>query len=151
MGPLEGSLSGRFETDANLGFGFDNTGFNEWANTSFNPEDSSKVLNGFYVSDHHLDEETGVVLAPDLGSATINGINTSTDFESARKLIGYIPENVNLYPYLTGLENLDYFCKINGENLDNINLQSILIKSGLQESVHNEKIETYSKGGCVKK
>ena len=26
--------------------------------------------------------------------------------------IGYIPENVNLYPYLTGIENLDYFSKL---------------------------------------
>ena len=28
--------------------------------------------------------------------------------------IGYIPENVNLYPYLTGVENLDYFSKLAG-------------------------------------
>ena len=27
-------------------------------------------------------------------------------------MIGYIPENVNLYPYLTGIENLDYFANL---------------------------------------
>ena len=37
-------------------------------------------------------------------------INISNNIEH----IGYIPENVNLYPYLTGIENLDYFSKIAG-------------------------------------
>ena len=30
--------------------------------------------------------------------------------------IGYIPENVNLYPYLSGLENLDYFTRLTGRS-----------------------------------
>ena len=49
-------------------------------------------------------------LKPESGHASIKGINTATDSQEARKHIGYIPENVNLYPYLTGVENLDYFC-----------------------------------------
>ena len=51
-------------------------------------------------------------LEPDEGEAFIDGIDVTTNDDSARKKIGYISENVNLYPYLTGLENLNYFCKI---------------------------------------
>ena len=47
-------------------------------------------------------------LNSDSGSVYINDLDTSNNSQEARKLIGYIPENVNLYPYLSGLENLDY-------------------------------------------
>ena len=46
-------------------------------------------------------------------------INISNNIEH----IGYIPENVNLYPYLTGIENLDYFSKIANQLV--LNLQQI--------------------------
>ncbi len=55
-------------------------------------------------------------LNPNSGEAFINGINANSEKLKARKSIGYIPENVNLYPYLTGIENLDYFCKLAGKN-----------------------------------
>ena len=57
-------------------------------------------------------------IEPDSGSATINEINVSNHDES-RLNIGYISENVSLYPYLTGYENLEYFCKLSGTNLSN--------------------------------
>ena len=44
-------------------------------------------------------------LNPDSGSVSINDLDTSNNSQETRKLIGYIPENVNLYPYLSGLEN----------------------------------------------
>ena len=55
-------------------------------------------------------------LEPEEGEAFIDGADVTTHTDSARKKIGYISENVNLYPYLTGLENLNYFCKISGED-----------------------------------
>ena len=51
-------------------------------------------------------------LTPDSGTALINGVDATDNSYEARKQIGYIPENVSLYPYLTGVENLDYFCKL---------------------------------------
>ena len=57
-------------------------------------------------------------LKPDSGEAFINDINTTLNYNEARKYIGYISENVNLYPYLTGIENLDYFCKLTGKEYD---------------------------------
>lgn len=53
-------------------------------------------------------------LAPDSGTVSINQLDMIQKADQARKLVGYIPENVNLYPYLSGIENLDYFCRIAG-------------------------------------
>ncbi|MEO1449661.1 MAG: ABC transporter ATP-binding protein, partial [Bacteroidota bacterium] len=63
-----------------------------------------------------------------------------------RPLIGYIPENVNLYPYLTGVENLDYFCRLTGLKYDKADLQDFLIICGLQADAHHQKVRGYSKG-----
>lgn len=42
----------------------------------------------------------------------IEVFDSQNNLNNKKENIGYIPENVNLYPYLSGLENLDYFCKI---------------------------------------
>ena len=55
-------------------------------------------------------------LRPDSGTVSINQLSTDEKASEVRKLIGYIPENVNLYPYLSGIENLDYFCRLAGLN-----------------------------------
>ena len=60
--------------------------------------------------------------------------------------IGYIPENVNLYPYLSGLENLDYFTRLTGRGYTNSELRELLIKCGLQADAHNKRLSEYSKG-----
>ena len=80
-------------------------------------------------------------LQPDSGFASIDGMDTSKQFEETRKITGYISENVSLYPYLSALENLDYFCKINGNELSLEKLNFILNKCGLDKSVQNQKIE----------
>lgn len=85
-------------------------------------------------------------LKPDGGSATVNGINTSDNADEARKFIGYIPENVNLYPYLTGLENLDYFCKLAGIKYSKHELTDFLLQCGLQQEAHDKRTQGYSKG-----
>jgi len=85
-------------------------------------------------------------LKPDDGKTLVNGIDTSSNAEEARKQIFYIPENVNLYPYLSGLENLDYFCKLAGKKYSKSELSEFLITCGLQAEAHNKRTETYSKG-----
>jgi len=85
-------------------------------------------------------------LKPDSGTTLVNGEDTSTNAEDARKQTGYIPENVNLYPYLTGIENLDYFCKLAGIHYSHAELSDILTTCGLQQDAHDKKTETYSKG-----
>ena len=85
-------------------------------------------------------------LKPESGHASIKGINTATDSQEARKHIGYIPENVNLYPYLTGVENLDYFCKLSGHSYSSNKLEDFLSQCGLDSESHHRRTETYSKG-----
>ncbi|WP_223609303.1 ABC transporter ATP-binding protein [Chryseobacterium sp. OSA05B] len=85
-------------------------------------------------------------LKPDSGATLLNGIDTSTNAKEAREIIGYIPENVNLYPYLTGIENLYYFCKLAGKNYSTEELSGILSSCGLQIDSHNKKTGAYSKG-----
>jgi len=85
-------------------------------------------------------------LKPDKGEAFIDDINVITSTNIARKKIGYISENVNLYPYLTGIENLNYFCKLAGENYNDEKLSNILNDCGLDSDTINKKVGTYSKG-----
>ena len=61
-------------------------------------------------------------------------------------MIGYIRENVNLYPYLSGVENLDYFCKLSGFSYDQNKLSEILDECGLQNDAHHKLVSGYSKG-----
>lgn len=60
--------------------------------------------------------------------------------------IGYIPENVHLYPYLSGLENLDYFCTLAGLHYSTDEKAVFLTECGLQEDAHNKQTSEYSKG-----
>jgi ABC-2 type transport system ATP-binding protein len=60
--------------------------------------------------------------------------------------IGYIPENVNLYPYLTGIENLDYFSKLAGLKFTSEQLSDFLLECGLEKEAFNKYISEYSKG-----
>jgi ABC-2 type transport system ATP-binding protein len=85
-------------------------------------------------------------LKPDSGSITVAGLNPSKDTTEVRKTMAYIPENVSLYPHLSGLENLDYFCKLAGLKYENTALASFLNQCGLQEDAHQKKVAGYSKG-----
>ncbi|MDN3205352.1 ABC transporter ATP-binding protein [Algoriphagus sediminis] len=85
-------------------------------------------------------------LSPDSGIVSIEGMETSKEEKKVRKLIGYIPENVNLYPYLSGLENLDYFCKLAGMKYSKTELHEFLTRCGLQSDAHDKKVSEYSKG-----
>ena len=89
-------------------------------------------------------------LKPDSGNASIKGIDASSNYHEARKYIGYIPENVNLYPYLTGLENLDYFCKLNGKNYGHNKLEEFLNKCGLDKNSHHRGLRPIQRE-CDKK
>ena len=48
---IEGIIEGGFGVDANIGFGFDTHGLNEWKQEGFKASDAWKVFNGFYVAD----------------------------------------------------------------------------------------------------
>ena len=85
-------------------------------------------------------------LKPDSGTITIQNIDVSKKEHEARKIIGYIPENVILYPYLSGLENLDYFCRLAGLKYTKSELRDFLITCGLENDACTKKVANYSKG-----
>tara|TARA_B100000683_G_scaffold65288_1_gene63823 strand:- start:27 stop:722 length:696 start_codon:yes stop_codon:yes gene_type:complete len=83
-----------------------------------------------------LDQDSGIITMKDnKGSSVIR-----------KDRIGYIPENVNLYPYLSGVENLDYFSKIAGLKFTRDQLCNFLLECGLEELDFNKPISEYSKG-----
>ncbi len=83
---------------------------------------------------------------PDSGEIYINDTDAIGNSDKARKHIGYIPENVNLYPHLSGIENLDYFCRIANLKYSKSELKGFLSECGLQQDAHNKKVSSYSKG-----
>ena len=83
---------------------------------------------------------------PDSGSIFIDGKEVSKNVNEIRKQIGYIPENVTLYPYLTGIENLNYFCKLSKKYYSQKELETFLLECGLPLESHHKKVEQYSKG-----
>lgn len=84
--------------------------------------------------------------SPDSGHVKIDEKDTAKQAGEVRPLIGYIPENVNLYPYLSGLENLDYFCKLANLRYTKAELEEFLTTCGLQSEAHHKKVSGYSKG-----
>lgn len=53
-------------------------------------------------------------LPPTSGTATIDGLDIVSQAREVKKIIGYVPQDIALYPTLTALENLKFFGKVYG-------------------------------------
>lgn len=84
--------------------------------------------------------------APTTGQALINGNEIRPQDPSFRKMTAYIPEVVQLYGNLTGLENLDFFSRLAGFRYSKKMLAGFLVKAGLQEEAHPQRLSGFSKG-----
>lgn len=80
------------------------------------------------------------------GKALINGSEVKPTNRQTSKMIAYIPEVVQLYGSLSGVENLDFFSRLAGFNYPNDVLVKLLSKAGLQQEAHKKHLSTYSKG-----
>ena len=49
------------------------------------------------------------IISPDKGSATIDGLDVTTDTIDVRRKIGVLPHNTGIYDRLTAIENIRYF------------------------------------------
>ncbi len=85
-------------------------------------------------------------LQPDEGLVLVDGINPSVEAEAVRSRVAYIPENVVLYPELSGVENLAYFSALAGRSLEAPEAESILDSIGLAPAAARRRLGTYSKG-----
>jgi ABC-2 type transport system ATP-binding protein len=66
--------------------------------------------------------------------------------DAINELTAYIPETVQLYSNLSGIENLDFFSRLAGFNYSSSELQAFLSKTGLQEEAQHNRLSSYSKG-----
>lgn len=91
----------------------------------------------------------GVLLGfvrPSAGQVAVGGLSPAADPVRARGLLAYLPENVALYPYLTGLENLRYFGALAGRRMDDAQAARWLEEAGLPADAHRLATSRYSKG-----
>lgn len=62
------------------------------------------------------------LMLPDLGTATVNGLDVVTDYKEIRRQVGYMPGRFSLYQDMTVEENLTFFATLFGttvrENYD---------------------------------
>lgn len=82
---------------------------------------------------------------PTSGVAIINGFDIESEPKRVRESIGYLPESVQFYEYLTVFENLDYLAQLSGLRKPRNRILEVLELLEFKEHL-NEKISTFSKG-----
>jgi ABC-2 type transport system ATP-binding protein len=86
-------------------------------------------------------------LQPTSGTARIKGLDVTQHPLETKRYLAYIPEQVMLYPNLTGLENLGYFSALAGlDNYSDEDLVRFLEHAGLDRAAASRRLATYSKG-----
>jgi ABC-2 type transport system ATP-binding protein len=84
---------------------------------------------------------------PSHGDVYVNGLSVRRDRNRIRPLIGYVPQEVALYPMLSGLDNLRFWAEL-------YNLKGALKKSRISEAIElvgigdkiGDRVDTYSGG-----
>jgi len=66
--------------------------------------------------------------------------------DDTNQLTAYIPETVQLYGNLSGVENLDFFSRLAGFKYTISELEAFLTKTGLQSDAQHNRLSAYSKG-----
>ena len=84
------------------------------------------------------------LIKPSAGSIHICGYNVAKEFTKAMENLGCIVENPEMYPYLTGWENLEHFA-VMLPNVDHKRIQYVIDLVGMKERIH-DKVKTYSLG-----
>ena len=85
-------------------------------------------------------------IAPTEGAARIAGLDVQAAPIETKRHLAYIPEQVMLYPSLTGLENLRYFTGLAGYAYSEAELTDWLVGAGLPEEAVGRRVSGYSKG-----
>jgi ABC-2 type transport system ATP-binding protein len=85
-------------------------------------------------------------LKADAGRVEVCGVDAAVDPLRAREHIAYIPEQVALYPTMSGIENLRYFTTLAGLTIDAARLRLLLTEAGLAEEAQERRASSYSKG-----
>ena len=78
------------------------------------------------------------------GEVFICGKNVKTNFEKAIKNVGGIIENPELYPYMSGMENLKFFASLY-PNITKDDIKKVVELVGMERRIY-DKVRTYSLG-----
>ena len=82
---------------------------------------------------------------PDSGNIIIGGYDVSTAREKALAQVGAIVEAPTLFNDFSGMENLKYYARLQGSDISESRLSSIVSLVGLTDRI-NDKFKTYSLG-----
>jgi ABC-2 type transport system ATP-binding protein len=87
------------------------------------------------------------LLEPSSGSVLFNGRPIGNDLAAFKRLVGYVPEEANLYPFLSGLEYLELIGRLRGlpERTIARRAEAMLEVFSMKPHRHTA-ISTYSKG-----
>ncbi|MEM3377384.1 MAG: ABC transporter ATP-binding protein [Candidatus Bathyarchaeia archaeon] len=87
------------------------------------------------------------LLKPTSGSATVGGYDVQRHMTKVKELIGVCPQETALYPYLTGIENVELFGNLHVMNKEALKKRCdiLLKKMGLEEEA-KRRVDKYSGG-----
>jgi ABC-2 type transport system ATP-binding protein len=85
------------------------------------------------------------ITVPTQGAITVGGHDTITDFRAARRLIGLVPQEINLEPFETVINTVRFSRGLFGKPRDDAKLDAILKQLSLFDK-KNSKIMTLSGG-----
>jgi ABC-2 type transport system ATP-binding protein len=83
---------------------------------------------------------------PDGGTIEVLGVDPLSEPARARSGVAYVPEQVALYPALSGLANLEYFLALSRRAIPRDILAGHLLDAGLPPEALNRSTSGYSKG-----
>ena len=84
-------------------------------------------------------------VAADAGQIRLAGADLPPS-EAAVAHAAYIAENVALYERLTGVENVEFFLRLQGRRADRAAIEALLERAGLNAEAFHRQAHTYSKG-----
>ncbi|MDF2925716.1 MAG: transporter ATP-binding protein [Paenibacillaceae bacterium] len=84
------------------------------------------------------------LIKPTEGSIRVGGYDIARQFPEAMRQLGCIVENPELYPYLSGWANLEYFARMT-EGIDEARIREVAELVGLTARIH-DRVKTYSLG-----
>lgn len=84
------------------------------------------------------------LIKPTVGSIHICGYDVKTDFTKAMQYLGCIVENPELYPFLSGYDNLLHFSRMLPD-IEEARIHEVVSLVGMEARIH-DKVKTYSLG-----
>jgi ABC-2 type transport system ATP-binding protein len=83
---------------------------------------------------------------PTAGRAWVCGLDVAHHPIESKRHLAYIPEQVHLYPHLSGVENIEYFAALGGTAASRTEIDALLERVGLARAATERRTGEYSKG-----